>query len=36
MIETATFLKTKNVYAQITVWDIETGESIAVKHPFAR
>jgi hypothetical protein len=31
-IEAATFLKTKNVHAEVTVRDLETGETTAVKH----
>jgi hypothetical protein len=35
-IEAAAFLKTKNPNAQLTVRDLETGETIAVKHPFSK
>jgi hypothetical protein len=35
-IEAATFLKTKNPNAELTVRDLVTGETIAVKHPFAK
>jgi len=35
-IEAATFLKTKYPNAQLTVRDLETGETIAVKHPLAK
>ena len=35
-IEAATFLKTKNPNAELTVRDLETGETIAVKHPLAK
>jgi hypothetical protein len=35
-IEAATFLKTKNVHAEITMRDMETGETIAVKHPLSK
>ena len=35
-IEVATFLKTKNPNAELTVRDLETGETIAVKHPLAK
>jgi hypothetical protein len=30
--ETASFLKTSNVYAQVVVLDLETDETIVVKH----
>jgi electron transfer flavoprotein alpha/beta subunit len=35
-IEAATRLKTKNVHAEVTVRDVETGETTAVKHPLAK
>jgi electron transfer flavoprotein alpha/beta subunit len=35
-IEAATFLKTKNVHSEVTVRDLGTGETIAVKHPLAK
>jgi hypothetical protein len=35
-IEAATFLKTKNPNAELTVRDLVTGETIAVKHPLAK
>ena len=35
-IEAATFLKTKNPHNDVTVRDIETGETISVKHPLAK
>jgi hypothetical protein len=35
-IEAATFLKTKNANAEITVRDIETGKVMSVKHPLAK
>ena len=35
-IDAATFLKTKNPNAELTVRDLEFGETIAVKHPLAK
>jgi hypothetical protein len=35
-IEAATYLKTKHPHAEITVRDIEGGETIVVKHPAER
>jgi hypothetical protein len=35
-IEAATLLKTKNVHAEVTVRDTETGKTISVKHPLAK
>jgi hypothetical protein len=35
-IQAAMFLKTKNVHAEVTVCDIETGETIAVRHPLSK
>jgi hypothetical protein len=35
-IEAATRLKTKNVHAEVTVRDIETGKTISVKHPLEK
>jgi hypothetical protein len=35
-IEAATFLKIKNPSAQLTVRDLETDETIAVKHPLTK
>jgi hypothetical protein len=35
-IKAATFLKTKHPNAQLTVCDLVTGETIAVKHPLAK
>jgi hypothetical protein len=34
--EGAIFLKTKNPNAEVTVRDIERGETIAVKHPLVK
>jgi hypothetical protein len=35
-IEAATFLKTKNVHAEVTVRDLENGEVTTVKHPLQK
>jgi hypothetical protein len=35
-IEAATFLKTKNPNAELTVRDLKTGETIAVKHSLSK
>jgi hypothetical protein len=35
-IEAATLLKTKNVDAEATVPDVQTGETTTVKHPLAK
>jgi hypothetical protein len=35
-IEAATVLKTKNVHAEVTVRDLETGKTITVKHPLQK
>jgi hypothetical protein len=35
-IEAATFLKTKNPNVELTVRDLVTGETIAVRHPIAK
>jgi len=35
-IEATTRLKTKNVHSEVTVRDLETGETIAVKHPLQK
>jgi hypothetical protein len=32
-LHAATFLKTKNVHAEVTVRDLATGEVTPVKHP---
>jgi hypothetical protein len=34
--EAATFLKTRNVHAEVTVRDIETGQTTVVKHPLQK
>jgi hypothetical protein len=35
-IEATTLLKTKNVHAEVTVRDLETGEKTVVKHPLQK
>jgi len=35
-IEAATFLKTKNVHAEVTVRDMQTDKTTTVKHPPAK
>jgi hypothetical protein len=35
-IEAAAFLKMKNVHAEVTVRDVESGEVIVVRHPLAK
>ena len=35
-LEAAKFLKTKNVHSEVTVRDLETGETTSVKHPLQK